>query len=312
MPILIRQRKNGRSFELRIKHKLLPKPVYSTWETEADAREFGERAEDFMDRGIVPEGLLPAPKFQFKTIAGAIREYEKTKSVPRSTSNVLTTVSRDIGSTPLARVDYAWTEEWVRAQKLNHHRSPSTIRHHVGALSRCLTWVCLKFPSYLAVNPLVHLERGYAAYNEFEQKAMVAKGLVHKEDIERDRRLEPHEEAQIVRILLERIARETDPALKAWHVGALLIFLLALETAMRMREMYTLSFGQIDLAKRTVHLSKTKNGDKRNVPLSSVAGTLLADAFAARPEHTPKDLLFPFWKRAAGAPGTHCVVGGSG
>ncbi len=113
MTILIRQRKNGRSFELRIKHKLLPKPVYSTWETEALAREFGEGAEKFMALGIVPEGLKPKPKYLFENIAGAIRAYEKAKSVPRSTSNVLTTISRDIGTTALLKVDYLWGEAWI-------------------------------------------------------------------------------------------------------------------------------------------------------------------------------------------------------
>ncbi len=295
MAILIRKRKNGRSFELRIKHKLLPKPVYSTWETEALAREFGEGAENFMDRGIVPEGLKPKPKFLFENIAGAIRAYEKAKGVPRSTSNVLTTVSRDIGTTPLLKVDYLWGEAWIRSQKLKHHRSPGTIRHHVGALSRCFNWVVNAYPSYLANNPLARLERGYASYNELEVNILKAEGVDAPEDQEIDRRLEPDEEAAVVRILGERIAREVDPVQKAWHEGALLIFLLALETAMRMREMYSLRWGQIDLAKRTVHLTKTKNGDRRNVPLSSVAIPLLAAALEKRGEHKATDLVFPFW-----------------
>jgi site-specific recombinase XerD len=40
---------------------------------------------------------------------------------------------------------------------------------------------------------------------------------------------------------------------------------------MRMREMYTLSKDQVSLSERTVFLEKTKNGDKRQVPLTSVA-----------------------------------------
>lgn len=45
---------------------------------------------------------------------------------------------------------------------------------------------------------------------------------------------------------------------------------MALETAMRMREMFTLRLGQIDLKRRTIFLDKTKNGHKRQVPISSV------------------------------------------
>jgi integrase len=50
-----------------------------------------------------------------------------------------------------------------------------------------------------------------------------------------------------------------------------LLFELALETAMRMNEMYTLLLDQLDLPNQTVYLSYTKNGDKRQVPLTTVA-----------------------------------------
>jgi len=45
-----------------------------------------------------------------------------------------------------------------------------------------------------------------------------------------------------------------------------LLFDMALESAMRIREMYTLERGQIDLERPTIFLSKTKNGSKRQVP----------------------------------------------
>ena len=54
-----------------------------------------------------------------------------------------------------------------------------------------------------------------------------------------------------------------------------LLTTLALETAMRMREMYTVEKEQIDLPRRTVFLDRTKNGSKRQVPLSSVAVEIL-------------------------------------
>ena len=61
---------------------------------------------------------------------------------------------------------------------------------------------------------------------------------------------------------------------------------------MRMREMFTLRWSQVDLEKKTVFLDKTKNGDKRQVPLSSVA---LAELRAFQPEDAdPAALVFPF------------------
>jgi len=40
---------------------------------------------------------------------------------------------------------------------------------------------------------------------------------------------------------------------------------------MRLREMYTLTTDQIAIPRRTIFLDKTKNGDKRQVPLTSTA-----------------------------------------
>lgn len=70
-----------------------------------------------------------------------------------------------------------------------------------------------------------------------------------------------------------------------------LLFILAVETAMRLRELYTLTLSQVDLEKRTIFLDKTKNGDKRQVPLSSVAVAELS-VWAAT-----GDLIFQFWNR---------------
>jgi integrase len=51
------------------------------------------------------------------------------------------------------------------------------------------------------------------------------------------------------------------------------------------------------LAKRTVFLEKTKNGDKRQVPLSSVALATLEEYLKHRgvPEGHPDNVLFPWW-----------------
>lgn len=66
---------------------------------------------------------------------------------------------------------------------------------------------------------------------------------------------------------------------------------MALETAMRMREMYTLTRDQVSLEKETIFLDKTKNGDKRQVPISSVLKKLLT-AYLPTLED---DRLFPWW-----------------
>jgi len=73
---------------------------------------------------------------------------------------------------------------------------------------------------------------------------------------ERDRRLEETEEGAIRSVLTDKNER--------------LLFDMALETAMRLGEMFTLKTADIDLVRRTIFLHQTKNGSKRQVPISSV------------------------------------------
>jgi integrase len=56
----------------------------------------------------------------------------------------------------------------------------------------------------------------------------------------------------------------------------------ALETAMRRGELAGMTWDMVDLKKRTVTLPETKNGQKRIVPLSSVAATILKDRLSTR------------------------------
>jgi len=65
---------------------------------------------------------------------------------------------------------------------------------------------------------------------------------------------------------------ETPETIRA-RIGA--AFLFAIETAMREGEIASLRWDQIDLETRVAKLLKTKNGDKRDVPLSSEAIRIL-------------------------------------
>lgn len=62
-------------------------------------------------------------------------------------------------------------------------------------------------------------------------------------------------------------------ALATQRVG--LMFLLALETAMRSGEMVALQWHDVHLVGRYVTLTRTKNGDRRDVPLSTTACAIL-------------------------------------
>jgi integrase len=297
MPVLVRPRGQGRTFELRIIHRQLQKAFYRNFDTEESAHKFGALAVSMLDSGMVPDFLVAKPRQEFNTIAGAIRIYEERNGVPSSTANVLATVRADIGQTKLSEVNYLWAEKWVREQKITQLRAPGTIRHNVGALARCLDWVTNAYPQYLVQNPLRKLPRGYAVCNKKEAAELRSRGHDVKADVERDRRIAPAEHQRILDVFDKRAARETDPARRHWHQSARLMYELACETAMRMRELYTLEKRrkQIDLDRRTVFLNRTKNGDRREIPLSSVALALLREPLTQQDLAVSGELLFPFW-----------------
>ncbi|AOR64252.1 MULTISPECIES: site-specific integrase [Pectobacteriaceae] len=75
----------------------------------------------------------------------------------------------------------------------------------------------------------------------------------------------------------KEITTEIDHIIAATHSSVLpAIVLLALETAMRRSEIAELRWRFIDLDRRVAHLPDTKNGNARDVPLSTKAITILS------------------------------------
>ncbi|MBB3259963.1 integrase [Paraburkholderia bannensis] len=70
---------------------------------------------------------------------------------------------------------------------------------------------------------------------------------------------------------------------------AAVAFLIAIETGMRQGEIVRLTWPNVHLASRYVHLPKTKNGDARDVPLSTRA----VELFERLPKVKDEDRCFP-------------------
>lgn len=270
-----RQRSSG-NWEFIIKRKgLLPRAVSLTFETEAEGDAYCSRLEALLDRGIVPPELVDK-RPDIATISDALRAYLVAVPVSASDKPLLNALFDRVGSVHLRTVNYSWVESWVQSMKREEHLSPSTIRHYVGALARCLDWLTRRPDSTFVTNPIRLLPKRYATYNDADAASFRASENTAKSDVpvdvSRDRRLDATEEEEIRRILAGGIPAGRQRAMAVVRQGALeMLFDLALETAMRMREMYTLSLAQIDIEKRTIFLDKTKNGDRRQVPLTSVA-----------------------------------------
>jgi integrase len=259
--------RNGRwHYQVRRKH-LLAQPIYLSFDEKAQGDAYVAQLEALLDRGIVPKEFA-IDRGSPKTIRIAIHDYRLHTAPPASDRPLLDVLTARLGAQPILGVDYDWAEKWVAQMKRVDHLAPGTIRHYVGALARCFDYLVTR--KALVGNPLRSLPRRYAVYNDAD-RATLPKDVLAKRDIERDRRLGADEE-QRIRVVLGQDKRETDHGRTLLRQAALeFLFTLALESAMRLREMYTLEFKQFDVPKCTVFLEKTKNGDKRQVPLTTVA-----------------------------------------
>ena len=288
------KRRRGAGWQYVLKRKgLLPKPVYLTFRDEAEGDEYVARLEALLSRGIVPLEIATGTDHGY--LRSSLRNYLNTTQVSALDREQLDIIANSLPwDIRLADCTFTWAVQWVSGLKREANLAPTTIRHRVGALARALDWALAH--GMLATNPLRALPRGYATYTEADEREAVARGGRAKTDTERDRRLTAEEEKAIRTVLTTGRRQSPDStagrALLLKHRGALtLLFDLALETAMRLRELFTLGMDQVDLERRTIFLDRTKNGSKRQVPLSSVALAALTPWLEGR---AVSDLVFPW------------------
>ena len=280
----IKKSPNGR-FQLRVENKrLLDEPFYSTFDTYEEAKDYGDRLERLLKQGIVPAGLNDK-KVQPNSwsLSRCMLEYLKAGGVKHSEEMILNTLREPLGSVFTSELNYAWCQEWVNMMKREQHLAPSTINHRVGALRRCLDWMTRAHPDVLVINPLRTLKLGFASYTSEDEKYL-PDGAEKKTHTQRNRRLHEDEEERLLKVLANR-------------PDELAFVSVALDSAMRMREIYTLTLDQVSLEMKTIFLFKTKNGDDRQVPITKPVERALklylkenADAIKARGGR-----VFPYW-----------------
>jgi integrase len=140
------------------------------------------------------------------------------------------------------------------------HRSPATANRYLAALSKACA-VATKQWHWLAANPVAQVQK------EREPRGRVR--FLSKDD-------------ELPR-LLAACEKSSLPDLR-------LIVLLACQTGMRRGELLGLRWPDIDLQRAVAVLHKTKNNDRRAVPLSPDVCRMLAERRKVR--HLDTDLLF--------------------
>jgi integrase len=144
---------------------------------------------------------------------------------------------------PVAAVRPEDIAQW-RDDRLAKGKSPATVTHDLATLSAVFTKARREW-SIPVQNPVKEIEKP---------------GLGKQ----RDRRLEGDEEIRLL-----KACDQGPPWLRTMVV-------LAIETAMRQGELRTLAWRDVDLTGSVARLQDTKNGEPRQVPLSSSARAVLA------------------------------------
>lgn len=281
----------GDKFQLRVKHRLLPKPFFFTFDDEASANTYGEKLEAMLARGVVPAELTQVPEKAGRDnalLATIIRGYRSSPGVAPSDDPLLAMLERDLGDLRAHQVDYRWVEGYVRDLKVKANLAPGTIRKRVGSLARALDWHHRRTTGRDQVNPFRLLPRGYSSYSKAE-----AKLVTPKVDEERDRRLAPGEEAAIRRAMAgekrpdKERALVPDPALQV-------LFDMLVDGGFRLSEAFRMRVADINFETGVVKLqgSKGERGKKRprTVPLKPALRARLKLWCEKR-----SGLVLPFW-----------------
>lgn len=283
-----RKRANG-TWEYVFKRAgVLEKPLYLSFAVESEGDAVAANLDKLLARGIVPTQFLPSAPM--RRLSDLVAEYERDAHPSHKDRGAFGPILRDLGDVPLTSITAPWVDAWVDSMKRVERLAPGSIQARIGALARATDWGVRKGLLALPTNPLRTLPNGYAQYTALD--ASLTDG--GRRDVERDRRLEPGEHERILAVFDAGVlARKQRPMVLPHPQSLRTLYVLALETAMRLREMYTLEVRQVDLAKRTIFLEKTKNGDKRQVPLSSVALAEMRAHLASLGDAPPR--VFPWW-----------------
>lgn len=287
----------GSAWQVRIRHKLLPSPLFATLDSEAEARSYAKQIESLLSRGIVPIELLQDEKAKRgPALDKTIAHYIAAVDVAPTDLVTLHSLSKEVGSARTTDVNARWADEWVKRMKLVENRAPGSLRKRVGSLARVLDWYIrstLKDGATAPANPLRMMPRGYSQYTAAEAADLVSVGKAAKKDSQRDRRMSDAEYVRVVDALAggRRVGRERPLTVDA---DFSLLFELIVNTGLRLSEAFKLRVDQVDVLKGVLRVEGTK-GERgrikpRVVPLAPALRPVMAERCADR-----VGLIFPFW-----------------
>lgn len=279
--------------QLRVAHKLLPKPFFFTFLTLAEAESYRDALMALLARGVVPVEMLAKPKAtDDPMLTVVIKDYCAATSVTDSDDELLAVVRMEVMGVRVSGVTFKWCEDYVRTLKsAEHHLAPSTIRKRVGSLARVMDWhIKSVTPEGVTprANPLRMMTRGYSIYSKED-----ARLVEPKMDVQRNRRLAPDDCTRIDAALagVKRADRErhfTDD--EAFG----LLYRVIVDTGLRLFEAYRLTVGSFDFKTNIIKVDGSKGHrgviKPRVVPIKVALREPLRAWCAGR-----VGLIFPYW-----------------
>lgn len=187
-----------------------------------------------------------------KTLGDAFRKYAdeispKKKGARWEVLRLKKLLKDEISTEQLSTISADDFNKWVKRQKV----SDGTILRELGLIAAVLA-ACRKDWKWMQHNPITDVRKP-------------------KSPAPRDRRISAEE----IKRILQALAYEDDQPVTTQRQQIAVAFLLALETAMRHGELWGLQWQNINLKARFLTLPDTKNGTRRDVPLSIRAIELL-------------------------------------
>ena len=289
-------------WEIGLRHPSLPNGrKYFTFDTEAEAIGYGQQWKLMKHADIAPPAELTTPTSPGEGVRllRILGEWSDSGFAAPTQILTLKTLTREVGSVRFSEANYKWLTGYLRFLKVEKNLSPMSIKHRIQALSRAIDEYLRHNLDVKIGNPVKLLPKGYSTYSDVDAKAVMAKGGEVKVNVVRDRRLLPGEHEKIVAVLsgYERPDRARGLELKGGD-ALLTLYLLILNTGLRLREAYTLTRGQIDMESKVIHVKETKQWrgkiSFRDVPMRPEVHRALTSYFASRPPFKHDALVFPF------------------
>jgi len=227
------------TFKVQIRKIGIP-AITKTCKTKAEALKWARLIESEIDRGVFIDRTEAEKTTIGELIDRYIQEVTPLKRSAKNDKQRMQFLKKHFGHYIVSQLQSKHIASY-RDKRLAEGKQGSTVIKEIGSLSHLID-ISIKDWGIPLINNVVTLVR----------KPKQARG--------RDRRLTEGEEEILLQAAMNSNASLLAP-----------IITLALETGMRLGELLSLDWNNIDLKKQTALLSITKNGESRTVPLSKRA-----------------------------------------